>query len=163
MSDDVRADARRLREGVTPEKWVKWEDFEAKEFTFDGIPRRDAEFIAAAPTLVDRLLAELDQVTNARRMDVSVFQDLMRSVVAAAGKTYDRDNHGLYQDTVETIADTRAERDAALATLQQVRDLHNADGFRWEGFPRADRRVVYCTYCQQAAPCETACILGGVS
>ena len=44
-----------------------------------------------------------------------------------------------------------AQREAVAPVLA----LHNADGKRWEGFPRADRRVTYCTHCQLAAPCPT--------
>ncbi|WKW86326.1 hypothetical protein SEA_BUDSKI_47 [Gordonia phage Budski] len=49
---------------------------------------------------------------------------------------------------------------ALIARIRTLKEWHNADGVRWEGFPRADKRVVYCTYCQQPAPCETVRLLG---
>lgn len=76
-ADDIRQDARRLREGITGRWSVKtnrhrecsgrdWGWIEGPRAHYcwtDDKPgqRADAEFIAAAPALVDRLLAELDQ------------------------------------------------------------------------------------------------------
>lgn len=54
-----------------------------------------------------------------------------------------------------------ADRDAALTIIERARALHNSDGERWEGFPRADRLVRYCTGCQEAAPCTHTRILEG--
>ena len=58
------------------------------------------------------------------------------------------------------IPELEAEFDRFLARVRAeavapVLALHNADGKRWEGFPRADRRVTYCTHCQLAAPCPS--------
>lgn len=44
---------------------------------------------------------------------------------------------------------------ALTAAVRDVLALHNAGGERWEGFPRADRRVAYCTRDGEAAPCAT--------
>ena len=139
-TDDVRADTRRLllkhtdKSDLSLDAPTSLDDIRERlarcthgcrcddgdhENAVHDLASSDVPVLLAA---FEDALAELDRVANARRMDVSVFQDLMRSVVAAAGKTYNRDNHGLYQDTVETIADTRAERDAALAALRQIRD-----------------------------------------
>ncbi|QBP30650.1 hypothetical protein SEA_LAHIRIUM_78 [Gordonia phage Lahirium] len=100
MSDDVRADARRLLQGITPGPRVAeycreqgncvipadaQSTREAVAITRLYRQVADAEFIAAAPTLVDRLLAELDQALAERDQAL-------------------------------------AERDQALATLEQVRD-----------------------------------------
>lgn len=49
------------------------------------------------------------------------------------------------------VRDARVRAEAVAPVLA----LHNADGKRWEGFPRADRRVTYCTHCQLAAPCPS--------
>lgn len=49
-------------------------------------------------------------------------------------------------------------RTAVPALSEAIRDvlaLHDAGGERWEGFPRADRRVAYCTRDGEAAPCST--------
>ncbi|AXH49036.1 hypothetical protein SEA_LTON_57 [Gordonia phage Lton] len=62
-----------------------------------GISDQDAEFIAAAPDLVRGLLAELDQ---AKGMDLSKIAAVTPCTCSAA----------------------RAQRDAALATIQEVRD-----------------------------------------
>ncbi|QHB37282.1 hypothetical protein SEA_GUDMIT_53 [Gordonia phage Gudmit] len=146
MSDDVRADARRLREGITPEKWVKWEDFEAKEFTFDGIPRRDAEFIAAAPTLVDRLLTELDRA-----------KALIGRVTDDAGADPDEDPDDLCNWVAELrsgASDAETHRMAnhrLVATLKQVRELHGAVMLHdW-----------VCTACDEPWPCDTLRTLDG--
>lgn len=40
-------------------------------------------------------------------------------------------------------------------TLASAIALHNADGQRWVGFPRADVSESYCTECNQKAPCRT--------
>lgn len=118
MSDDVRADARRLRgalgdiewravgSGVrNGDHWYVCEDGEsiAMIAANDGIdehmrqPR--AEFIAAAPELVRGLLAELDQATD----------DACGTCLAIARAA-------------------RAERDAAIAVIQQLRPaLEEAD------------------------------------
>lgn len=113
--DDVRADARRLLSGITPGPWVAEYSREQGNCVIpaDAQSTReavavtrlyhqvaDAEFIAAAPALVDRLLTELDQ---------------------------------------------------ALATLQQVRDLH-----------RPTHEM--CEHCSAGAsfvrwPCDTALLV----
>lgn len=49
----------------------------------------------------------------------------------------------------------RRRAEQAEAQVQAVRELHNADGFQWVGFPRADKREVYCTRCHDTAPCPT--------
>lgn len=47
------------------------------------------------------------------------------------------------------------------AQIKAVREMHNADGVRWVGFPRADEQVAYCTYCQERSPCGTIRTLDG--
>lgn len=52
------------------------------------------------------------------------------------------------------IAEAVAAQTAVLqAAVDRVRALHNADGLRWVGFPRADRQEAYCQGCNKAAPC----------
>lgn len=46
-------------------------------------------------------------------------------------------------------------------TLEKIKALHNDDGGRWTGFPRADRFEKYCTGCQEAAPCTHMRIING--
>ena len=41
------------------------------------------------------------------------------------------------------------------AKVERVRELHNADGERMTGSPRATGWEDYCTHCQRAAPCPT--------
>lgn len=53
----------------------------------------------------------------------------------------------LYNQVIVDAADM-------LNFMRAVR-LHNADGKRWTGFPRADELQRYCTECQQTAPCQT--------
>ena len=53
------------------------------------------------------------------------------------------------------IAHARTDLPALTAAVRDVLALHNASGERWEGFPRADRRVAYCTRDGEAAPCAT--------
>ncbi|QDH92348.1 hypothetical protein SEA_SPOOKY_82 [Gordonia phage Spooky] len=116
MSDDVRADARRLLQGTTRGPWkvnlspgmehdshpdicVTAGNDEYRvvcDFSSTRQDHVDAEFIAASPTLVDRLLAELD-----RERDRA-----LRLAIRATGC-----------EKAET------ERDAALAVIAQVRDL----------------------------------------
>lgn len=62
---------------------------------------------------------------------------------------------------VTALRSMRTERDEARAQVQAVRELHNADGFQWVGFPRADKRDVYCTRCHETAPCPTIRALDG--
>ncbi|MGW8936007.1 hypothetical protein [Gordonia terrae] len=74
MSDDVRADARRLLQGITDGPWA-WHQYGDQYEVFTQDPNTepsdvadnvqilaDAEFIAASPTLVAGLLAELDRL-----------------------------------------------------------------------------------------------------
>lgn len=94
MSDDVRADARRLLAGITPGPWVAEYSREQGNCVIPADARStreavavthlyhqvaDAEFIAAAPALVDRLLAELDQalatIQQVRDAMAPVFSD----------------------------------------------------------------------------------------
>lgn len=78
MTDDVRADARRLLQDITPGPWVAEYSREQGNCVIPADARStreavaitrlfhqhaDAEFIAAAPGLVGRLLVELDRVT----------------------------------------------------------------------------------------------------
>lgn len=132
MTDDVRADARRLLQGITPGKWrhctgpaegeskaeylagcitnadeslhvVIAQSPEPKyayvipALTGDG-PTSDAnaEFIAAAPEITQRLLAELD-----RERDRA-----LRLAIRATG-----------------CEKAESERDAALAVIAQVREM----------------------------------------
>ena len=125
MSDDVRADARRLLHGITPGKWRHGRDnfgFHTISAVRTGVVYAtgqpgegvridnpaDAEFIAAAPTLVDRLLTELDRVTGHLNAEL-----VMRDEAEDATRHYE------------------IQRDAALATLQQVREW--AEQRRYDG------------------------------
>ena len=105
MSDDVRADARRLLQGITEGQWA-WHQYgdQYEVWTQDkGVDPNDvadnvqiladAEFIAASPTLVAGLLAELDQEQDRA----------LRLAIRAAGC-----------EKAET------ERDAALALLARI-------------------------------------------
>ncbi|QFP96177.1 hypothetical protein PP506_gp56 [Gordonia phage DobbysSock] len=145
MSDDVRADARRLLQGITPGPWVAEYMPQETSYPSDSYhivtkshgdlvavsddqaesliegPRaefgKDAEFIAAAPALVDRLLAELDRVGEVK-------EDVARRLMDAADSLsadYPPEIRVGGQGVTEAISRVRAERDAALATLQQVR------------------------------------------
>ncbi|QOC56305.1 hypothetical protein PP509_gp63 [Gordonia phage MichaelScott] len=103
MSDDVRADARRLLSGITPGPWVAEYSREQGNCVIpaDAQSTReavavtrlyhqvaDAEFIAAAPALVDRLLAELDQHHDGALIDAdnvdTLLEDLARMVAGGA-------------------------------------------------------------------------------
>ena len=53
------------------------------------------------------------------------------------------------------------ELESAEKRIQAVREMHDADGVRWVGFPRADEQVTYCTYCQERSPCTTIRTLDG--
>lgn len=106
MTDDVRADARRLLQGITEGQWA-WHQYgdqyevfsqddsvEPNSDVADNVQHlADAEFIAAAPALVAGLLAELDQEQDRA----------LRLAIRAAGC-----------EKAET------ERDAALATLARI-------------------------------------------
>lgn len=74
----------------------------------------------------------------------------------------DGSNEDERQPLAEFIAAARTavpsllDENAELRTrIQAVRDMHNANGVRWVGFPRADEQVTYCTYCQERSPCTT--------
>ena len=122
MSDDVRADARRLLQGITPGKWRHGRDnfgFHTISAVRTGVVYAtgqpgegvridnpaDAEFIAASPTLVAGLLAELDQEHDRA----------LRLAIRAVGC-----------EKAET------ERDAALATLARIQAVA-ADVDQWGG------------------------------
>lgn len=81
MSDDVRADARRLLQGITPGPWVAEYSREQGNCVIPADARStreavaitrlfhqhaDAEFIAAAPEITQRLLDEV------ARLDVEI-------------------------------------------------------------------------------------------
>lgn len=53
--------------------------------------------------------------------------------------------------TLALVAEVRELR----AKVERVRELHNADGERMTGSPRATGWEDYCTHCQRAAPCPT--------
>ncbi|AUV61621.1 hypothetical protein PP502_gp56 [Gordonia phage Beenie] len=142
MSDDVRADARRLLQGITPGPWEVNSDgwatissgpdsvihaysehavcdcgAEVEGSPGVAISIEDAEFIAAAPALVERLLTELDRVGEVK-------EDVARRLMDAADSLsadYPPEIRVGGQGVTEAISRVRAERDAALATLQQVR------------------------------------------
>lgn len=58
----------------------------------------------------------------------------------------------------EFIASARTGFSKALNALQAVLDLHNANGRRWTGFPRA---LIYCTACGEPTPCPTVQAIQG--
>ena len=108
MTDDVRADARRLLQDITPGPWVAEYSREQGNCVIPADARStreavaitrlfhqhaDAEFIAASPTLVAGLLAELDQEQDRA----------LRLAIRAVGC-----------EKAET------ERDAALVTLARI-------------------------------------------
>ncbi|ANA85277.1 hypothetical protein BH769_gp74 [Gordonia phage BritBrat] len=106
MTDDVRADARRLLQGITSGDWTVEDDgYDQAVYAEDGMPgtayvsercpqgRADAEFIAASPTLVQGLLDAVDQERDRA----------LRLAIRAAGC-----------EKAET------ERDAALVTLARI-------------------------------------------
>ena len=62
---------------------------------------------------------------------------------------------GIEQRTERSPMSTWTAVPALTTTVRDVLALHNASGERWEGFPRADRRVAYCTRDGEAAPCPT--------
>ena len=65
------------------------------------------------------------------------------------------DEFGLEPADAEFIAAARTAVPALTAAVRDVLALHDAAGERWEGFPRADRLVAYCTRDGEAAPCAT--------
>lgn len=64
-------------------------------------------------------------------------------------------------DTQEQATDYLDKLAKARNVIERIRALHNAAGARLEGFPKATEQVIYCTYCQEAAPCTTIKILNG--
>ena len=78
---------------------------------------------------------------------VKAFYGPAYSDVADAGLEY-------ATDQVRAMLEAAAPHIAAEA-LRPVLDLHNADGTRWVGFPRADKQEAYCTECNKEAPCPT--------
>lgn len=141
MSDDVRADARRLLQDITPGPWsVDYENSDCYPYEryayaitgprntgldvphvsdeyraqygnqmseIVGISDADAEFIAAAPALVQRLLAELDGKDG--------------EIAELNGELGARDCDCV--DCTDAECAAIHERDAALAVIAQVRDL----------------------------------------
>ncbi|WNM74325.1 hypothetical protein SEA_THIMANN_62 [Gordonia phage Thimann] len=139
MSDDVRADARRLREGITPGPWFVdvvpkgdgrifvgnradgrehglWEIVYANGDDLGDLKEEaarkevaNAEFIAAAPTLVDRLLAELDRADDVtrRRLDAALLQQVRARIdLAETWSRYlvpDHDGALIDADNVDTL------------------------------------------------------------
>lgn len=128
MTDDVRADARRLLQGIPEYLRAPWVASHAGNMHYgvktdqhytvvhahanhegfgNGSNRGVAEFIAAAPELVERLLAELDRAdADAIRHALNVDNEprpgpLTETTLAAAWRV-------------------RNERDAALATLARI-------------------------------------------
>ena len=128
--------ARELLAGITPGKWEAepWEGTARESVNVlagslwgprvAGLVGRnsDAEFIAAAPDLVRDLLAELDQARAGR--------DMWGRTANALGGNMEDVGHilsGVRYDEAEDVyrAANRvvAERDAALATLAEVREV----------------------------------------
>lgn len=64
------------------------------------------------------------------------------------GNAYGTENPPLFARDLEAIAKAALAGAAALA-------IHDADGRRWVGFPRANREEAYCTECNEPAPCPT--------
>lgn len=172
MSDDVRADARRLLHGITPGKWAwtKYDD-QYEIWTQDKTDEpgdvadnvqhlADAEFIAAAPTLVDRLLTQADRLQSWKDDALPVIfglQDLGRALDIPLG-------HSITGPiAVERAQALLAERDAALALLQQVRELHHVtcehDGDNC--VYGINCPLAFCVECDTGTVCETAHILDG--
>lgn len=104
-------------------------------------------------------------VATAIRDEWLISADLARRVLAEMGEA----EWKLRWKAAVELADQRtAEGDALRAELakaryviERIRALHNAAGARLEGFPKATEQVIYCTYCQEAAPCTTIKILNG--
>ncbi|MDT0223489.1 hypothetical protein [Gordonia sp. AC31] len=109
MTDDVRADARRLLQGITEGPWA-WHQYGDQYEVFTQDPNTepgdvadnvqilaDAEFIAASPTLVAGLLAELDRMKG--YLDTEI---VMRDEAEDALRHYE------------------VQRDAANATLARI-------------------------------------------
>ncbi|QFP96844.1 hypothetical protein SEA_MCKLOVIN_59 [Gordonia phage Mcklovin] len=170
----ARADARRLLQGITPGPWVAEYMPQETSYPSDSYhivtkshgdlvavsddqaesliegPHaefgKDAEFIAAAPTLVDRLLAELDQAKT-----------LIGRIADDAGADPDEDPDDLCNWVAELrsgASDAETHRMAnhrLVATLKQVRELHGAVMLHdW-----------VCTACDEPWPCDTLRILDG--
>ena len=92
--------------------------------------------------------------------DDEELKGLDRTVLSGVG--YNDGTAGVFvgnEADAEFIAWCREGVPRLLAELDEIRALHNADGKRWVGLPRADKLVTYCTGCQEHAPCTHARIL----
>lgn len=49
--------------------------------------------------------------------------------------------------------------EAMTKAIERISELHNADGRRLTGFPRATEWQDYCDYCGEPSPCRTQQIL----
>ncbi|MDQ1059110.1 hypothetical protein QFZ23_003011 [Arthrobacter globiformis] len=65
------------------------------------------------------------------------------------------DQYGAMDATESIVIEMAEDTLCLVAALDAVLELHNSDGQRWVGFPRADRQERYCTHCNKAAPCPT--------
>lgn len=162
MSDDVRADARRLLQGITPAPWsVDYETsdcypYERYAYAISGprntgldvphvsdeyraqygnqmseivgISDADAEFIAAAPELVDRLLAELDKITAGRDLSARTLDRTLRDVQSAAGVDSEIDDFDYILDVIDTSRRHLTAANATLARIQAVAADVDQDG-----------------------------------
>ncbi|ANA85447.1 hypothetical protein BOWSER_52 [Gordonia phage Bowser] len=94
MSDDARADARELLDGITPGPWCVKDGF-VYPFSFrvglGALRSTDAEFIAAAPDLVRRLEDALDDAHGQATMaGFALGQRLDETLTSAADRVTDR-------------------------------------------------------------------------
>jgi hypothetical protein len=81
--------------------------------------------------------------------------DLAELIDRTINDEYDPGDDVMGTDLAPAILAAGWRKQHQAAAVDAVMALHNSDGMRWAGFPRADKQETYCTHCQHAAPCPT--------
>jgi hypothetical protein len=130
MSDIVDR-AKAALEGVTPQPWDVRDGFIyplAIRCGLGGIRPRDAEFIAAARTLVPELVAEVEKLRRACETLGGVVESQCRMALDASGLHHliDEDGDGDWGLVWERLAELGADNERLLATIERVRKVADA-------------------------------------
>lgn len=130
----------------------EWDGFDAT--VGDGHMEHDPAFLAATDPGTVLALLEALETARTEREEARALLEAAYEIIARQERTIEG------HENVDAVG-LRRRAEQAEAQVQAVRELHNADGFQWVGFPRADKREVYCTRCHDTAPCPTIRALDG--
>ncbi|GAC81672.1 hypothetical protein SAMN04488550_4173 [Gordonia malaquae] len=128
---DVVSRARAALDGITPEKWVHYDDFLGGVHTLDDLSETDVRFALAAPDLVRDLIAEVEQLRDDLRVEritthlcESVDADLREARAEVERLAAERDQAIAAHQRAEARATLhREERDEARAAVAREADI----------------------------------------